>query len=71
MTKSLFCVLCLSCVLAGFYFGVVHFTDIIVNELVLLQTHVTYLFGVIAIIDKRLIGKQPYVQYYSEHDILC
>ena len=30
-----------------------------------------YLFGVIAIIDKRLIGKQPYVQHYSECDILC
>ena len=64
-------VLCLSHVLAVFYFGVVHFMDIIVgvNELVLLQ--MTYLFGVTAIIDKRIIGKQPYVQHYSEHDILC
>ena len=30
-----------------------------------------YLFGVIAIIDKRLIGKQPYVEHYSECDIVC
>ena len=71
MTRSLFCVLCLSCVLAGFYFGVVHFTDIIVNELVLLQTNMTCPFGVTAIIDRRLIGKEPYVQHYSEYDILC
>ena len=60
MSASLFGVLYLSYVLAGFYFGVIYLTDVIVNKLVLLQRDI-YLFGVIAIFDKRLIGKQPYV----------
>ena len=57
MAKSLIGVLYyLSCVLAGFYFGVIYIYRHY-SEQIGVIANMTYLFGVIAIFDKRLIGK--------------